>query len=92
MAEEGDKISFKLSLRRESDFGKNNIFTTSADKNVDQSHINLISFYLLAGHHGGIVKLSDLSLEIVIPKNPNDQILIKSCAADVDDLIVSAML
>lgn len=92
LAENADKISFKLSLKPELDLRKNNILIASADKNADQIYIDLISCYLLSAHHGGITKLSESELEVILPKNSNDQTLIKSYVVDVDDLIVSSML
>lgn len=90
-----NQISLKTTIKKLSDFSKNNLFIVNPTKEPSQLYVNLIVCYLIATHHNGFIKISynedEMNLEILLPKKPQEA-LIENSEINIENLILSSML
>lgn len=90
-------ISINLKIPQISTSENSNFFTICPDKNSPDFYINLLLCYLVAGHHGGKIEISEnfdsLACAVKLPSNPQESNFISQIELDsMENAILTVML
>jgi len=90
-------ISINLKIPQISTSENSNFFTICPDKNSPDFYINLLLCYLVAGHHGGKIEISEnldsLACTVKLPSNPQESNFISQIELDsMENAILTVML